>query len=132
MAKEVTNGLKPDQTKVATEILARVENIRSETASKQGEFMAFCKEQKKAEKEVLGEAKAAGLSAKALKMVLKDREYARKRDALADGLDIDDQSQFELLQEKLGGLADLPLGKAAVAAAKAKPVGDSKNTATVN
>lgn len=130
MAKDkATNGLKPEQTETAKEILARCENIRKETASKQGEFMAFCKEQKKAEKEVLAEGKAAGLSPKSLKGILKHRELARKQNEIADGFDIDEQSQYELLEEKLGGLVDLPLGKAAIAAAQKKPVGDAANTA---
>ncbi len=133
MPKETTNGLKPEQTETAKEILARCENIERETESATGKHMAWCKEQAKAKKEVLAEGKAAGLSVKALKGLLKQRALSRKIDAIADGFDIDDESQYQLLEEKLGGLADLPLGQAAVAAAKGgKKTGDAKNTATVN
>ena len=133
MAKEkATNGLKPEQEKIATEVLARCENIDRETESEKGKYRAFCKQQAAAKKEILSEAKAEGLSVKALKGVLKQREHSRKIDKIADGFDIDDQSQYELLEEKLGGFADLPLGKAAIAAAKGGKTGDAKNTATVN
>lgn len=131
MAK-TTNGMTAEKAAEAASFLARCENIAKETESEKGKFMAFCKEQKKAEKEVLTEAKAAGFSTKALKGLLKQRQLSRKIDAISDGFDIDDESQYQLLEEKLGGLADLPLGQAAVAAAKKKPVGDAKNSATVN
>ncbi len=129
MAK--TNGMTAEKIAEAGSFLSRVENIRTETASATDEHMAFCKEQKSAENEVLQEAKAAGFKPKALKALLKKRDLARKMDKVGDALEVDDQNELELLEEKLGGLVTLPLGQAAVAAAKEKkkPVGDAANTA---
>lgn len=115
MAKKPTNGIDAD---IATDFVARIEDRHAELESMKGSYMRDCKGVRGEIKDIYSEAKDAGIPVKALKTGVKHREYQRKQDALKADLDIDTLSAFEQLQEALGGIVDLPLGKAAIDAAK--------------
>jgi hypothetical protein len=58
-----------------------------------------------------------GISTKLLKKIIKERGLERKIMALTDSLEPDEQSEINMLKEKLGEFANTPLGKAAMAGA---------------
>lgn len=99
----------------AAPFLQRIENLHADLESKKGSYMAECKTVREDIKLVYGEAKEAGVPAKALRGVVKYRALTRKMDAIADGLDIDEQSSYETLVEALGDFASTELGAAVLA-----------------
>jgi len=111
-----TNGI---DAKVASDFIARVENLHDDLKSMKGTYMNECKGVREDIKEVYSEAKEAGIPVKALKAEIKTRQLDRRKEEIKAGLDIDEMSAFEQLQEALGGLADLPLGKQALEQAQA-------------
>jgi hypothetical protein len=60
-----------------------------------------------------------GISTKLLKKIIKERGLERKIMALTDSLEPDEQSEINMLKEKLGEFAHTPLGKSALANASA-------------
>lgn len=88
--------------------LRRIEGLIAAGESAKGTYMAECKERKDDIKEIYKEAKEAGISVRALKRVVRQRELQKKIAALDEGLDIDDQSQFEELSAAFG---DTPMGQ---------------------
>ncbi len=98
----------------AAPFLKRIEAVMAAMDSRKGEYMSECKSDRQDIKDIIAEAKAGGLSAKALKGLVRYRELEKKQKALSDGLDIDDVSSFEELVEALGDYAGTPLGEAAV------------------
>lgn len=128
-----TNGIDVD---VATPYLNRVENLEEEIESERSAFMKKCKSIRGDIKDVLDEAKDAGVPKKALKAIVAKRKLERKINKLADNLDEEDEVAFEQLAEALGTLIDLPLGEAALAAhggngSAPAPVGDQPSTEEV-
>lgn len=108
--------------KKAESFVKRVESIMDEIASERGKYMKRCRELRDDIKDILGEAKASGIPSKALRGILTYRDLEKKQQALSDGLDLDEQSAFEQMIEKLGDFGDTALGRAAID--KAKPKGD--------
>lgn len=88
--------------------LKRIENLIAAGESAKGTYLAECKERKDDLKELYKEVKEAGISVRALKRIVKQREYQKKIAALDEGLDIDDASQFEELSAAFG---DTPMGQ---------------------
>lgn len=103
----------------ASPFLARVENLHQDLESERGSYMARAKAIREDIKLVYGEAKEAGVPAKSLRGVVKYRALEKKQRAIGDGLDIDEQSTYEMLVEALGDFSTTELGSAAVS--KAKP-----------
>jgi predicted KAP-like P-loop ATPase len=72
-------------------------------------------------REVLGThedtASNRGISKKLLRTIIKERAFERKINDLHDILEPDEQSELEMLTEKLGDFANTPLGGAAIAKA---------------
>jgi hypothetical protein len=58
-----------------------------------------------------------GISTKLLKTIIKERALERKINDLHEVLEPDEQSELEMLTEKLGDFANTPLGGAAIAKA---------------
>lgn len=79
------------------------------------ENMNVCREIRGEIKTALDEAKEAGVNKKALKAKIKQYEHLLKADACRADLESDEQSDFDLISQKLGDLAALPLGIAALA-----------------
>lgn len=110
------NGIDVDKAKA---FVGRIENVESEIDSERGSYMAKAKSLREDIKEIIGEAKDAGIPKKALKAMVADRRLERKKRKLGDGLDIDEAAAFEQMKEALGDLAGLPLGAAALKGAEA-------------
>lgn len=107
MAKEISghNGFKPTEVQ---SFVKRVENINEQIRTVKAENAKRCRELLDEIKEVLDEAKAAGLPKKELKAQLKAIDLARKLEAVRDDLEPDEQEVFDQLAVALG-----PLGEAA-------------------
>lgn len=88
----------------AEAFLKRIETLNADADSAKASYMAECKERREDIKQVYTEAKDAGVPSKALKGLVKRRQLLRKADAIADGLDIDEQSAYSQLVEALGEL----------------------------
>lgn len=69
-------------------------------------------------KSVYDEAKAAGLTKKSIKAVITARKKERQALDAREKLDIADRDTFDNIRLKLGDLAELPLGKAALGSAE--------------
>lgn len=106
-----SGSLDPEKAK---SFIARVEEVESEMASEQGTYMARCKELREEIAEIMDEAKAAGISKKPLRAVLKTRSLQRKLDAERDNLESEAQDTYDQIRHAIGDLADLPLGTAAL------------------
>ncbi|MDP2618591.1 MAG: DUF2312 domain-containing protein [Hyphomicrobiales bacterium] len=117
-----TNGIDADMAKAFIE---RIENLEGQIDSERGSYMQKAKTIREDIKEVIIEAKDEGIPSKALKAMVKDRRYDRKKAELAAGLDIDEGAAFEQMKEALGPLADTPLGEAALGA-DPKPLGEAE------
>lgn len=98
--------------------LQRIENVLAEIESAKGKYMAEAKTRREDIKEIYGEAKDAGVPKKALQGLVRYRELEKKQNAIADGLDIDEQSTFEVLVEALGDFGQTELGQATLDLAK--------------
>jgi len=103
----------------ATGFVDRIENLHGDLATLRAEYMNDCKALREDIKSVYGEAKDADIPVRALKAVVKTRELERKTAAVRDELDESYQNDFDAIRLKLGDLADLPLGQAALAVAAA-------------
>lgn len=100
----------------AEPFLKRIENLHKDLDSERGSYMSKCKSIREDIKSVLDDAVDKGVPRKALKGLVKYRELERKQKAIGDGLDTDEQSNFESLVAALGQLDGTPLGDAAKAA----------------
>jgi hypothetical protein len=65
----------------------------------------------------LRHVQGAGHPAEALRKLCKERELERDIEALRDDLEPDEQSEINMLVDKLGDFANLPLGQAAISRA---------------
>lgn len=87
--------------------LERIENVLDELESEKGKYMERAKEMRSDITEIYTEAKDNGIVVRALKAVVKERQLQKKIAAIADGLDIDEASQYRQLSDALGG----PMGE---------------------
>lgn len=92
----------------AKPFIERIERLDGEIDSLTGEHMAACKELRADIKEVVKEAKGAGINAKALKGIIKQRKLQRKIDAIDTEFDLDESAQFDALALAFG---DTPFGR---------------------
>src|SRR5688572_6062971 len=109
--------------------LQRIENLHAQLESERGKYMAACKPIRDDIADIYTEAKDKGVAKKALAGLVKYRELKRKQEAIGDGLDIADQSDYESLVAALGDFGDTELGKAVLETAKAKAAGGSTTPA---
>jgi uncharacterized protein (UPF0335 family) len=96
----------------AKPFLKRIESKLDELESLRGSYMADCKVVREDVREIIGEAKDAGIAVKALKGLVEYRKLERKQDKIAADFDIDESAAYDQLVEALG-----PLGAAAARAA---------------
>ena len=107
-----SNGYDPDKVNNA---VARIETLKADIASIMGNALNECRSIHQDIKAVYQEAKDAhGIPKKALRSVIKAREFERKAEQVREDLEGDDQNDFDLIRHALGDLADTPLGKAAL------------------
>lgn len=101
----------------AKRFVGEIEKCFEELASLQGSYMNACAGVRTRIKDWKDAANEAGLPRKALNIELKRRELQRKLEAVTDDIDEDVVDLADQIREALGGMADLPLGQAAVDAA---------------
>lgn len=104
------NGFDPDKV---LNFVERIENLHQDLAVKKGEFMSECRLIHDDVKEVLKEAKNAGIPKKSLKAVVKKRQLTRDIDDLRDDLEGEDQDSYDQLLSALGDFRNTDLGGAA-------------------
>lgn len=114
-AAKPTNGYDSDQVK---SYLDRIANLKEEIASTMGSAMRECKSLRDDIKDIYAEAKANGIPLKALKAEVKLRELDQEKAKIIAGLDEEDESSLEQIQEALGDFASSPLGEAVLKAAR--------------
>jgi hypothetical protein len=120
MAKPATeNSNTPDPVDVQGAV-ASIEKHHSDLLSERGIYMQKCKRIRDSMAVDYEHAGDKGISKKLLKTIIKERELERKIAGLTDDLEFDEQAEREMLIEKLGDFANLPLGQAAVARADGK------------
>lgn len=95
------------------DVVRRLEAIQTEKDSEKGAYLKRCQEFNTRMDDILEEAKTKGLPKKALKGILKLREFDRKKEALVEALEDDQQQVLVSIQEALGAFIDTPLGAAA-------------------
>lgn len=109
-------GSNPDISEA--DVKAMIDEIRSRKADLVGEKMEYMRRCQPIHEDVsdLIETAAArlGLKKKAIKTKIKQMELREKADEIGRDEDEQVQQHIEFLTRKLGGLADLPLGQAAV------------------
>lgn len=110
-----SNGYDRDQLK---SYLDRIDNVHAEIASTMGAAMRECKTLRDDIKDIYAEAKDKGIPMKAMKAEVKLRALDRDKAKVVAGLDEDDADSLERIQEALGDFASMPLGEAALKAAK--------------
>ena len=106
-----TNGFNPEQVEA---IVAKIEGIEQEKESEKGAYMQRCQVLNERKNMAFEEAQAYSIPKKELKAVLKLRELDRKRVKLIEEAEGETRDNIELLIDALGGLAELPLGLAAI------------------
>jgi hypothetical protein len=107
MQPQPTNGLDKD---TSTAFLERIERFNVDLHSEKSAYMLRCKPIHAAIRQVLDEAKEAGIRKKAMQTEVKKREHLRKIVKLENKLEDDDRANYELLDDAIPGLDDLPLG----------------------
>lgn len=88
--------------------------LDDEAASTMGEAMNQCKGIRNDQKDVLNEFSNKGGNRKSLRATIKRIALERKRDGIRDELPPPDQDAMDEIEQKLGLLADTPLGQAAM------------------
>jgi xanthine dehydrogenase iron-sulfur cluster and FAD-binding subunit A len=94
--------------------LKSIDEHDDELASLRGSYMQKCKKPRESIREVMTEVREAGENMKAFRVLLKAHRDERKRLAAIAALEAEDAEALEDMRERLGGLADLPLGAAAL------------------
>jgi uncharacterized protein (UPF0335 family) len=95
--------------------LDRIENLLGEIRRLKDACKEDCKPAQEDIKEIYEEAKANGISVKALRGLVKHRELTRKQQQLSAKLTMDEAAMLTELVDALGEFADTPLGEAAKA-----------------
>lgn len=108
------NGFDPA---IVGSFVSRYENLNGDLASRKSEFMNDCKVVHGDIKELLAEAKGAGIPKKALKSLVKQRALEGKIEDIRNDLEGGDQESFDQLSLAMGKFAETDLGAAAMSAA---------------
>lgn len=110
------NGFDPQ---IAGPFVDRVENLNADIGKLKSAFLLDCKALHADIKEVMTEAKNAGIPKKALRNVVKKRKLERDIEEIREDLDGEDQDSYDQLVIALDKYADTPLGAAAMEQAAA-------------
>lgn len=122
MAKEATveNANTPSDEQIKAAVSA-IEARQAELLKEKMESMSRSKRIRAQMREDYAAAKAEGIRPKLLRKICKERDFERKIGALHDDLEDDEKNEINMLMDKLGDFANLPLGQAAVSRAGAGP-----------
>jgi hypothetical protein len=107
MTQPATNGLDRD---AGAAFVQQIESLNTDLASEKSAYMLRCKPIHEAIQQVLDDAQRAGVRKRAMKVKIKTRDHLRKAAALEAALEDDDRANYELLDDAIPGLDDLPLG----------------------
>lgn len=122
MSQPSSNGFDP----IAKHVEA-FEAVDAELEVMKMRYMNECRTKREEQKRIVKMVKAEGFASDAFKAVIKCRRLEKKIEAIADDLEDDDAIEsYEQMMEALGGLADLPLGQAAVEATPKKSKREAK------
>jgi len=94
--------------------LDRIDAQDDELLSLKGSYMRDCQGPREQIKEIMIAVREAGHSMVAFRTVLAKHRSERRIENKIAALEGDDAETFEMMVEALGGLADTPLGEAAV------------------
>ncbi len=119
MAKKVKGGSNTFDPELLKRFDKEMTKHEDEVASKLGEFRAFKKGRDQMIADLLDRAKDAGIP----KKLRKERKHLANARAIRAGLDGEEGETYDMLKDALGGLAETPLGQAAMSAAE-KPKGN--------
>lgn len=111
-ANEKTNS--PENADVQAAV-QHIEDHHAALLSERGVYMQKCKKIRDNMAVDFEQAADKGIPKKLLKSIVKERELERRIAGLTDEMEYDEQREREMLIEKLGDFANLPLGQAAVA-----------------
>src|SRR5262245_56261344 len=103
--------------------LTQIDSADDELVALKMEHMRACKAPRQRIRNVMAQAKTAGLNMNALKAVISKHRAERKVDQTIAELEADDRADFEAMKAALGEFADTPLGQAALKKAEPKPDG---------
>jgi uncharacterized protein (UPF0335 family) len=95
-------------------LLTEIDAADERLASLKGEYMVSCKGPREDITAVFEQAKEQGIPVKAFRTIVKNRRLDKQMHGNINKLDLDQQAEYDLMAEKLGDFADLPLGKAAL------------------
>jgi hypothetical protein len=114
-----SNGLDPA---VTTALLDRILNLYGSLDGERSDYMNACKIIRSDMAEIYKEADNKGVPKRGLKAAVKRRLLEHKIDNIrADMEDSQDVDDYDMVLQALGGLAELPLGAAALAAHPSGP-----------
>lgn len=108
------NGFDPA---IAGPFVSRVENLNSDIGKLKSAFLLECKAIHADIKEVMTEAKNAGIPKKSLRNVVKKRKLERDIEGIREDLDGEDQDNYDQLVIAMDRYIETPLGAAAIQAA---------------
>lgn len=106
-----TNGF--DAT-ILKRFVGEIDKHKEAMASRQGEYMKYCRDQRELISAVFDRAKDAGIPRAELKAALKERDLQKKIEALREDMEPEQAETFDQIKHALGMLADLPLGATAL------------------
>lgn len=99
---------------VLKRFVGEIDKFKEAMASRQGEYMKFCRDQRELISGVFDRAKDAGIPRVELRAVLKERDLQKKIENLREELEEDQAETFDQIKHALGMLSDLPLGEVAL------------------
>jgi uncharacterized protein (UPF0335 family) len=115
---KIIEGRNAASDEAIKDYVAKYEAMEAEKLSSKMSHASVCAKISARQKDLLDEAKSAGVNKKSFKAVIKVRDLERKVEAARDELEDDEASTFDDILSALGNFADLPLGQAAVAKGK--------------
>lgn len=110
---QVLNGSNAAGDDAIKSYVARIEELDRQKMLRHMEYMKECAVIAGDKKEVLKEAHESGLSKKALRAKVKERDLLRKAADVPKDLEDDEAADFAKISKALGPFADTPLGQAA-------------------
>lgn len=118
MARHATdNSNAPDDADVQAAV-KHIEERFADLASERGVYMQKCKRIREGMANDYDTAANRGINKKLLKKIIRERDLERKIAALTEDLEPDEQSELEMLIDRLGDFGNTALGAAALAKAE--------------
>ncbi len=119
-----THNVNPYDGEKLKGFLDRIRNKMDDMESEKGAFMSAQKRHREDIKTIFEQASNAGIPTKEFKLKVKDLELEARRDAIRAGLEPDQLTTFELLEQALGEFVGTPLGQSAIRRTGGKPKAD--------